>query len=135
MARMLHLTLKVTIATVSTKRFICSKVAVKFLVKSLFFSKTDDYLKLNRFRYLSMNLPKLKSSFKTIPDELIATPPRKLFPLILFQKGFYWDKRIIYYLCIYYHFYSVQRNWFFEAIFTILNCKSTIYTIKISINI
>ena len=28
-----------------------------------------------------------------------------------------------YYYYYYYHFYSVQRNRFFEAIFTILNCK------------
>ena len=32
-------------------------------------------------------------------------------------------------------FYSIQRNWFFEAIFVILNYKLTICTIKISINI
>ena len=28
-----------------------------------------------------------------------------------------------YYYYYYYHIYSVQRNRFFEAIFTILNCK------------
>ena len=34
--------------------------------------------------------------------------------------------RRTYYYC--YHFYSVQRNWFFETIFINLNCKQTIYT-------